>query len=48
MLKRHTADLSADLVVMGAYGHSRLREKLFGGVTKSMLNDLSMPVLMAH
>ncbi|CAN7331151.1 universal stress protein [Aminobacter sp. LjRoot7] len=48
VLKRHAADMSADLVVMGAYGHSRLREKLFGGVTKSILNDLSMPVLMAH
>ncbi|GAA2818671.1 nucleotide-binding universal stress UspA family protein [Aminobacter aminovorans] len=48
VLKRHAADMSADLVVMGAYGHSRLRERLFGGVTKSIFNDLSMPVLMAH
>lgn len=48
VLKRHAADMSADLVVMGAYGHSRLRERLFGGVTKSILNDLSMPVFMAH
>jgi nucleotide-binding universal stress UspA family protein len=38
----------ADLVVMGCYGHSRLREQVFGGVTRSTLARLPMPVLMAH
>ena len=36
------------LVSMGAYGHSRLRERIFGGVTKSVLEDQSLPVLMAR
>lgn len=35
-------------MVMGAYGHSRLRQRIFGGVTKSMLDDPSMPILMAR
>lgn len=38
----------ADLVVMGCYGHSRLREQVFGGITRSMLTHLPVPVLMAH
>jgi nucleotide-binding universal stress UspA family protein len=38
----------ASLVVMGAYGHSRLRELVFGGVTRRMLTDVPVPVLMAH
>ncbi|MEO8309563.1 MAG: universal stress protein [Caldimonas sp.] len=38
----------ADLVVMGCYGHSRLREQVFGGVTRSMLAHLAVPVLMSH
>lgn len=48
VLKRHASDMSAELIVMGAYGHSRLREKIFGGVTKSILEDVSIPVLMAR
>ncbi|TIU68735.1 MAG: universal stress protein, partial [Mesorhizobium sp.] len=36
------------LVVMGAYGHSRLRERIFGGVTKSMIEDPGLTVLMAR
>jgi nucleotide-binding universal stress UspA family protein len=47
-LARHAKDQSADLLVMGAYGHSRLRERLFGGVTKSILATPPIPVLMAH
>jgi nucleotide-binding universal stress UspA family protein len=42
------ADTQADLVVMGGYGHSRLRELLLGGVTKTMLEAMTVPVLMAH
>lgn len=47
-LKRHAVDTGADLVVMGAYGHSRLRERIFGGVTRSMLEDVPFPILMAR
>lgn len=38
----------ADLLVMGAYGHSRLRETILGGVTRDILANLDLPVLMAH
>ncbi|TIL62994.1 MAG: universal stress protein, partial [Mesorhizobium sp.] len=48
VLRRHALDIAADLMVMGAYGHSRLRERIFGGVTVSMLEDPSMPILMAR
>jgi nucleotide-binding universal stress UspA family protein len=42
------ADLGADLLVMGAYGHSRLREYAFGGVTRHILRHMTVPVLMSH
>jgi nucleotide-binding universal stress UspA family protein len=42
------AELGADLLVMGAYSHSRLRERLLGGVTHDILRKMSVPVLMAH
>ena len=42
------AEIDADLLVMGGYGHSRLRETLFGGVTSTVLNTMTIPVLMAH
>ncbi len=41
-------ELRADLVVMGCYGHARLRERMFGGVTRSSLATLPVPLLMAH
>ncbi len=41
-------DLGADLLVTGAYGHSRLREYLFGGVTRYLLDNMTIPVLMSH
>jgi nucleotide-binding universal stress UspA family protein len=47
MLSR-VADNSFDLVVMGAYGHSRLRETILGGMTRDMLRSMTVPVLMAH
>jgi nucleotide-binding universal stress UspA family protein len=47
MLSR-VADDSSDLVVMGAYGHSRLRETVLGGMTHDMLRSMTVPVLMAH
>lgn len=40
--------LGSDLVVMGCYGHARLRERMFGGVTRFSLATLPIPVLMAH
>lgn len=48
VLTRHAGDMSADLLVMGAYGHSRLRERLFGGVTKSILAAAPLPILLAR
>jgi len=48
VLKQHATDISADLIVMGGYGHARMRERLFGGVTRSMIDEPSFPVLMAH
>jgi nucleotide-binding universal stress UspA family protein len=42
------ADLSSDLLVMGAYGHSRLREVVLGGVTRTLLESMTVPVLMSH
>ncbi|WP_295999043.1 universal stress protein [Rugamonas sp.] len=42
------AELGCDLLVLGAYGHSRLRETLLGGVTRNVLAATTLPVLMAH
>ena len=42
------ADFSADLVVMGAYGHWRSRELVLGGATRTVLASMTTPVLMAH
>jgi len=42
------ADVGADLVVMGAYGHARVRELVLGGVTRTMLEAMTVPVLMSH
>lgn len=48
ILIRHATDMDADMMVMGAYGHSRFREAIFGGATRSMLENATLPVLMAH
>lgn len=40
--------LEADLIVMGGYGHSRLREFVFGGVTRALSRNAAIPVLMSH
>lgn len=42
------ADLSSDLIVMGCYGHSRFREVVLGGVTRTLLQSMTVPVLMSH
>jgi nucleotide-binding universal stress UspA family protein len=47
-LLSHAADSGTDLMVMGGYGHSRLREFVLGGVTRSILRSMTVPVLMAH
>jgi nucleotide-binding universal stress UspA family protein len=41
-------DVGADWMVMGAYGHSRLREFILGGTTARILKSMPLPVLMAH
>lgn len=48
VLLRHAADKNADLVVMGAYGHSRFREAILGGATRDMLEEANLPVFMKH
>jgi nucleotide-binding universal stress UspA family protein len=42
------SDLSSDLLVMGAYGHSRFRETMLGGVTRTIMQTMTLPVLMSH
>ncbi len=44
----YAADSSTDLIVMGGYGHSRLREFILGGVTRGILESMTVPVLMSH
>lgn len=44
----YAADSNADMIVMGGYGHSRLREFVLGGVTRGMLESMTVPVLMSH
>ena len=48
VLLRHLRDKGADLLVMGAYGHSRLREAILGGATREMLEHAKIPVMLAH
>lgn len=45
---RVAADIAIDLLVMGAYGRSRFREIILGGVTRHMLQHMTVPVLMSH
>ena len=47
-LLSHAADSGADFIVMGGYGHSRLREFVLGGVTRSIFRSMTVPVLMSH
>jgi nucleotide-binding universal stress UspA family protein len=44
----YAADCSADFLVMGGYGHSRLREFVLGGATRGILSSMTVPALMAH
>lgn len=47
-LQRHALDIGADMIVMGAYGHSWMRERIFGGVTRTMIEEAKVPLFMAH
>ncbi len=42
------SDIGADLLVMGAYGHTRVRELLLGGATRTILESMTVPVLLSH
>lgn len=48
LLLSHAADMEANLIVMGGYGHSRTYELVLGGVTRTMLESMTVPVLMSH
>lgn len=48
VLNRHATDTGAEMIVMGAYGHSRFREAILGGATRNMLEQATVPVFMAH
>ena len=48
LLLSQAADFGADLIVMGAYGHARFQELVLGGVTRTMLQAMTVPVLMSH
>ena len=48
VLTRQINSAGAGLLVMGAYGHSRLRERIFGGTTSAMLEEIPCPLFMAH
>jgi nucleotide-binding universal stress UspA family protein len=42
------SDMGADLIVMGAYGHAPWAERLFGGVSRALLQTMTVPLLMSH
>ncbi|TBF24533.1 universal stress protein (plasmid) [Rhizobium leguminosarum] len=48
VLRQHSVDVAADMIVMGAYNHSRLQQRLFGGVTRSMVEETKVPLFLAH
>ncbi len=48
LMRSRVADLGSDLIVMGAYSHSRLRQWVLGGATRTMLESMTVPVLMSH
>jgi len=48
MILSHASDSSTDLIVMGGYGHSRLREFVLGGATRGIIENMTVPTLMAH
>ncbi|SOY70910.1 universal stress protein [Cupriavidus taiwanensis] len=48
LILTRACDFGADMVVMGAYGHGRMRERVLGGVTRTLLESMTVPVLFSH
>lgn len=48
VIMRHATDTASEMIVMGAYGHSRFREAILGGATRNMLENAKIPVFLAH
>lgn len=48
VLLSYAADIGADLIVAGGYGHSRARELVFGGVTRTLIQEMTVPVFLSH
>ena len=48
VLQAKASETDADMIVMGAYGHSRTRELILGGATRDILREMTVPVLMSH
>jgi nucleotide-binding universal stress UspA family protein len=48
LLMSRATDLGSDLLVMGAYSHSPLQERMFGGTTQTILESMTLPVLLSH
>jgi nucleotide-binding universal stress UspA family protein len=48
LILSRASDMGADLLVMGAFAHSRIQQSLFGGVTRSILRQMTLPVLLSH
>lgn len=48
MILSQASDLGADLIVMGAYGHSRAHEIVLGGATRGLFKHMTVPILMSH
>jgi len=47
-LQDHALEIGADVIVMGAYGHSRVRDFVLGSATGGILRNLRLPVLLSH
>ena len=47
-LLSYASDISADLIVAGGYGHSRARELVFGGVTQTLMREMTVPIFLSH
>jgi nucleotide-binding universal stress UspA family protein len=47
-LLSYASDIGADLIVSGGYGHSRAREMIFGGVTRTLIEEMTVPMLLSH
>ena len=48
LILNRISDAGIDLLVMGAYGHARIRELWLGGVTRDLLTSMTVPVLLSH